>query len=221
VRTLCDRVVLLDRGRVLKDGAPDEVVDYYNALVAAKEAAKLSVEQRRVQGGWLHTRSGSGAARIVDVRLVDAASGEEAALARVGQKLQLQASIKCCEALPRLVVGFMLRDRLGHVVWGTNTWHTNQVVQDPGKGQTLRVDLDCENTLGPGSYAFSMALHSDDSHVDSNYEWQDNLLAFDVINADRPSFIGSSWIASTISISIPDAGAGKQSARSSARQLAG
>jgi lipopolysaccharide transport system ATP-binding protein len=221
VRTLCDRVVLLDRGRVLKDGAPDEVVDYYNALVAAKEAAKLSVEQRRVQGGWLHTRSGSGAARIVDVRLVDAASGEAAVLARVGQNLRLQAWIECCEALPRLVVGFMLRDRLGHVVWGTNTWHTNQVVRNSGKGQTLRVDLDFENTLGPGSYAFSMALHSDDSHVESNYEWQDNLLAFDVVNADRPPFIGSSWIASTISISTPDAGVGKQSARSDARQLAG
>jgi lipopolysaccharide transport system ATP-binding protein len=200
VRTLCDRVILLDRGRVLKDGAPDEVVDYYNALIAAKEAAKLSVEQRRQRGGWLHTRSGSGAARIAGVTLTDAASGEDVALARVGQRLRLRASIECRIALPRLVVGFMLRDRLGHVIWGTNTWHTQQALQDLKIGQRVQVELEFENTLGPGSYAFSMALHSSDSHVDANYEWQDNLLAFDVVNADRPQFIGSSWIDTKIAV---------------------
>jgi lipopolysaccharide transport system ATP-binding protein len=221
VRTLCDRVILLDRGLVLKDGEPDEVVDYYNALIAAKEASKLSVEQRRLRGGWLHTRSGSGAARIVDVRLVDAASGEEVVLARVGQKLRLRASIECREVLPRLVVGFMLRDRIGHVVWGTNTWHTKQVIHDLGSGQKLQADLDFENTLGPGSYAFSMALHSSDSHVDSNYEWQDNLLAFDVVNADRPQFIGSSFLASEISISMPEAGAEMKLFPDGAQRLAG
>ena len=36
VRTLCDRVILLDKGNVLKDGQPDEVVDYYNALIDRK-----------------------------------------------------------------------------------------------------------------------------------------------------------------------------------------
>jgi lipopolysaccharide transport system ATP-binding protein len=57
--------------------------------------------------------------------------------------------------------------------------------------------------------------------VDANYEWQDNLLAFDVVNADRPMFIGSSWIASTISISMPEAGTGKKSVSDDAQRLAG
>jgi len=37
VRTLCDRAILLDKGHVLRDGLPDEVVDYYNALIAASD----------------------------------------------------------------------------------------------------------------------------------------------------------------------------------------
>ena len=37
VKALCDRVILLDKGQVLKDGAPDEVIDFYNALIARKE----------------------------------------------------------------------------------------------------------------------------------------------------------------------------------------
>lgn len=57
VKTLCDRVILLDKGMVLKDGKPDEVVDFYNALVAQKENAKLSIDQRREKNGWLMTKS--------------------------------------------------------------------------------------------------------------------------------------------------------------------
>ena len=67
VRALCDRVILLDKGHVLKDGPPDEVVDYYNALIAAKENEKLTVEQRREKDQWLFTRSGSKAAAVESV----------------------------------------------------------------------------------------------------------------------------------------------------------
>ena len=34
---MSDRVILLDKGGILKVGMPDEVIDYYNALVAVKE----------------------------------------------------------------------------------------------------------------------------------------------------------------------------------------
>ena len=37
VRALCDYVILLDQGQILKQGRPDEVVDYYNAFVAQKK----------------------------------------------------------------------------------------------------------------------------------------------------------------------------------------
>ena len=54
VRTLCERVILLEKGEVIKDGFPEEVTDYsHNALVAEKENAKLSLEQRHNRQGWL------------------------------------------------------------------------------------------------------------------------------------------------------------------------
>jgi lipopolysaccharide transport system ATP-binding protein len=127
-------------------------------------------------------------------------SGENAPVTRVGQALCLRARIECRSPLPSLVVGFMLRDRLGHVVWGTNTWHTGQVVHNLKAGGELEVELRFLNTLGPGSYAFSMALHANETHVDSNYEWQDNLCTFEVVNMDRATFIGVSWIDAVIQV---------------------
>jgi lipopolysaccharide transport system ATP-binding protein len=201
VRTLCDRVILLDKGRVLKDGLPDEVVDYYNALVAEKENAKLSVEQRREKNGWLLTRSGTGEARVRSLQLLDAVSGDELAVAKVGQAVELRLEASIYADLPRLVLGYMIRDKQGHVVWGTNTWHTRQIQEDVKSGETVVFRLPFTCTLGPGSYSVSPALVSSETHLINNYEWIDNLLVFDVINVERDIFIGTNWLDAQFSIS--------------------
>ncbi|WP_185983451.1 ABC transporter ATP-binding protein [Aureimonas mangrovi] len=191
VRALCDRVILLDKGRVLKDGPPDEVVDYYNALVTAKENEKLTVEQRRQKDGWLYSKSGSGEARIVTTELVDAATLAPLKTAQTGQDLVLRVSVEVSKAIPELVLGFMIRDRTGHVVFGTNTWHTRQTVKALEAGEHILYDLRFPCSLGQGSYGISLALHASDVHVESNFAWIDNVEVFDVINGSEPFFIGS------------------------------
>lgn len=194
VRTLCDRVILLDQGRLLKEGLPDEVVDHYNALIAAKENAKLTIEQRREKNGWLLTKSGTGEARIRTLKLLDATSGDELAVAKVGQAVELRLEADIHADLPRLVLGYMIRDKQGHVVWGTNTWHTRQIQENVKTGDTLTFSMTFTCTLGSGSYSVSPALVSSDTHLTDNYEWQDNLLVFEVLNADQDTFIGSNWL---------------------------
>jgi lipopolysaccharide transport system ATP-binding protein len=194
VRTLCDRVILLDKGCVLKDGQPDEVVDYYNALIGEKENAKISVEQRREKHGWLLTKSGTGEARVKSIRLLDAASGNELAVAQVGQEVELRLEASIHDDIPKLVLGYMIRDKQGHVVWGTNTWHTHQIQENIKSGDTVIFKLPFTCTLGPGSYSVSPALTSSDTHLTDNYEWVDNQLVFDVINVNQGYFIGSNWL---------------------------
>lgn len=194
VKALCDRAILLEKGRVVRDGAPDEVVDYYNALIAKKENENLSVEQRRTKQGWVVTRSGSGQAKVHTLRLVDAATGHDVAMATVGQKLRLELDAGADQPIGSLVLGFMIRDKQGHVVWGSNTWHTGQVQRDLKPGERLKYVLEFTCTLGPGSYSVSPALVSTETHLVDNYEWIDNLLVFDVMNGGEASFIGSNWL---------------------------
>jgi lipopolysaccharide transport system ATP-binding protein len=202
VRVLCDRVVLLDQGRVIKDGLADEVADYYNAMIADKENAKLTLEQRRDKQGWLVTKSGTGEAAILKLQLTDANNGKAISTAVVGQKLQLRASVSIGEDIGSLVLGYMLRDRLGHIVWGTNTWHTGQRLTNLRKGQLVEFSLEFSCNLGPGSYSFSPSLVSTDTHLIDNYEWTDNALVFDVINVDRTFFIGSNSLDSRFVVSV-------------------
>lgn len=193
VRSLCDHVILIDKGQVLKQGAPDEVVDFYNALIAQKENEKLTVEQARDAQGWLRTRSGSGSATVAKLSL-QAASGEELATAQVGQAVKLVCKVLVQSDLPELVLGLMLRDKQGSVIWGSNTWHTGQVLQDLHDGDELEFSFPFNCQLGPGSYSVTTALTRGATHLDENFEWSDNLLVFDVINVDQPVFIGSNWL---------------------------
>lgn len=194
VKALCDRVILLEKGRVLRDGAPDEVIDYYNALISRKENEQLTVEQRRNKSGWVMTRSGTGQARVSSLRLLDAETSQEVALAAVGQKLRLVLETDVASDLPSLVLGFMLRDKQGNIVWGSNTWHSKQIQHNVRAGECVVFTLDFICSLGPGSYSISPALVSTDTHLVDNFEWVDNLLVFDVVNAGVTAFIGSNWL---------------------------
>jgi lipopolysaccharide transport system ATP-binding protein len=207
VRTLCDRVILLDKGHVLRDGTPDEVVDYYNALTAEKENARLPIEQRREKSGWLLTRSGTGEARVSSLSLADAESGQELSMVRVGQRVTLRLEAQVHADINRLVLGYMIRDKQGHVVWGTNTWHTGQVQESLATGERVLFKLEFTCTLGPGSYSISPALVSTETHLSDNFEWIDNLLVFDVMNMDYPFFIGSGLLDASFDISRVPGGA--------------
>lgn len=200
VRALCERVLLLEKGQVLKDGPADEVTDFYNARVAQREAEAHKVLQERGEDGWLKTRSGTGEARMKKLALLDAASGQVLEVARTGQELILRAEVEIAQAIPHLVLGFMLRDRTGHVIWGTNTFHTQQALHDLPAGRTVTFDWRFRCALGPGSYGFSPALVSTDTHLVNNYEWTDNALVFDVTNTELPFFIGTSWLEGSFTI---------------------
>src|SRR5262249_41876564 len=70
VKALCDRAILLDRGRLERDGPPDAVFDYYNAMIARKEL-DARIEQTPDAHGRVMTRSGSKEAEILSVEMTD------------------------------------------------------------------------------------------------------------------------------------------------------
>ncbi len=200
VRVLCDRVILLDKGSILRDGLPDEVVDYYNALIAEKENAKLSIEQRRKKNGWLVTESGTKEVLLESLELRDAESGEPVQVARVGQRLVVESRAVVRKAVKRLVLGHRITDRSGHLVWGTNTWHTHQVLENliPDQRVSFRFIFDC--MLGPGSYSIAFDLVSSDTHFENCFHRMENALVFDVMNTDKPLFVGTCWLNANIQV---------------------
>lgn len=202
VRMLCDRVILIEGGEIVKEGLPDEVVDYYNALVSEKENAKLTIEQRREKNGWLYTEFGNRMAEVVEMDLVDGKTQNPIQLARVGDVVVVKTKIIVSEFVEKLVIGHRISDRLGNIIWGSNTYHTNQVLVDLKPGQVIKTSLTLPCNLGPGSYSVSFGVHRDDTHLSECYHKADNRIVFEVFNADKDLFIGLAYLDADFSITV-------------------
>lgn len=198
VQSLCDRAILLEKGNVLRDGSPEEIMDFYNALIAEKENQN-SISQVKTKNGKVVTRSGTGEANVVSTAVLDL-NGQPLEIVNVGQEVTLQINVVVSEDLPKLVLGYGIKDRLGQVMFGTNTELTQQALLDVKKGSTLSFNIQFKANLGPGSYSIQTALTSSDTHLVNNYEWQDNAHIFEIINVNKNHFAGCNWMEPKISI---------------------
>lgn len=192
IQALCGRAILLEQGSVIRDGSPDDVMDYYNALIAEKENSTIR-EERHGRGGRVQTISGTGEVKVDSIALLDM-EGKAIEHVDVGAPVEMRVVAIANADIPRLVFGYMIKDRLGQPVFGTNTHHTEQVVGNLTTGQRIEFVVRFPMNVGPGSYSVSTALVSTDTHLVNNYEWRDLALVFTVSNINKPHFVGTSWI---------------------------
>lgn len=187
VKALCQRAILLDRGALLRDGPPDAVFDYYNAMIARKED-EATIEQVEA-GGRTSTRSGSREAEILGVELLDAGGDAQRAFT-VGDAATLRCRLRIHRAMPSPTVGFLIRDRLGNDVFGSNTFYLGVDHRSCAPGDALTASFDLVLNLGCGSYSVTVALHADRAHVAANFDWWDRVLVFQVAPGSGPGFTG-------------------------------
>lgn len=191
VQSLCTRAILLEHGRIIRDGEPEAIMDYYNAMIADKENSKIRTEL--LDDGRTQTVSGTGEAQVRQVVLENAV-GEPVEFVAVGDPVRLRATVVANASLPQLVFGYMIKDRTGQQVYGTNTFHTKQIIEAVSAGEVVVFQVNFPVNLGPGHYSVSTALVSTDTHLVNNYEWRDLALMFSVTNRDKPPFVGVAWI---------------------------
>jgi lipopolysaccharide transport system ATP-binding protein len=197
IQTVCDRAILLDAGRVRMEGLPIDVLDYYHAMMAERDHYKI--RQLALADGRVATISGTGEVYVTDAQLLDE-SDQPITSVKVGQELRLVVSIKARVDLPRVVLGFMITDRLGHCIYGINTHRLEQPLENMLAGEEATYSFRFPARLGKGSYSLSLSLSRFDSHLDKNFEWRDNALMFHVFNTMQEDFVGSSWLNAKVDI---------------------
>jgi lipopolysaccharide transport system ATP-binding protein len=197
MQSICDRAILLDGGRLAKQGSPEEVMDYYNALIAEREGS--TVEQVLTPEGRVQTTSGNGRATVLEVKLENE-EGRALEVLNVGVPVTLRVRARVNEALPRLVLGYMIKDRLGQQIFGTNTHHLEQALTGLQAGEIIDYRFRFPLNLGPGSYSITTALTSNETHLADNYEWRDLAAIFEVVNMNRREFVGCSWLEPEVEI---------------------
>ncbi len=161
IQRISDRIVLLDAGKLIGEGAPDSMIQTYEGLERKQEAA--------VRGrAW-----GTGEVRIENVAFHTKA-GEAADTFDAQEGLRVRLTYEAGARIEEPVFGFALSDAEGRILHGSNTQLAGFALASiVGRGE-LELELG-PLPLATGSYLFSCAVHSADHR--KNYHRLDHCFA--------------------------------------------
>ncbi|MGH8908203.1 MAG: ABC transporter ATP-binding protein [Egibacteraceae bacterium] len=153
VRSLCDRGIVLDHGRVAFDGEVEQAITHYHRLMATGRSVPATTGSCAPQG--------DGRARIGDVRF-DVPGHDLREPVPSGAKARLEVAVRVVDDLVGrgpLTVGLVVRrPDLPSPVYETRTSWRQQAVAPPPSGGTLRVTFDFELSVLTGTYLFDVVL---------------------------------------------------------------
>lgn len=197
IQSICDRAILLDAGKMLMEGTPASVMDYYNAMIADRE--NNTIQQIETITQETQTISGTGEATVEKIVLLNQ-DNQPVEYINVGERVTLKITVRIHQPIPRLVFGYVIKDRLGQPMFGTNTHLREQPLHDLVPDEIIEYCFHFPLNLGCGSYSVAIALTSTETHLVNNYEWRDLALLFHVVNISQSHFVGCNWLEPEIMI---------------------
>ena len=193
VKVLCDSTIVLEEGRTVFSGTPDDAVNYYNRLIADMDKQEMSLESpvRSLSDPLNEDVSragyGTGVIKFQGSSFRGLASG--GAIVSSGEISEFVFDLRAQEALASVTLGIMIRDRLGQDIYGTNTFFLERPLSfEAGEQRTIVIRMAIN--LAPGHYTLTAALHDGDNHLTHCYHWCDNLIEFEVAGYIGPRFGG-------------------------------
>ena len=169
IQSISDRILFLEAGKVLGIGAPDTIVNDYQARSRSDAAKGLGRE-------W-----GTGQVSLTEISITND-DGRVTDRFESGQGLRAQITYRASEKVKRPVFGFAIADCEGRLVHGSNTQiaeYETGIVDGDGH-LTLAVD---GLPLASGDYLLSFSVHSEDHR--ENYHRLDNQYAIHVESPRR------------------------------------
>jgi lipopolysaccharide transport system ATP-binding protein len=186
IRNLCRRALLLNRGTVEFEGSPDEVLDYYNAMLASTELKRLTKPDAATGSGM---RSGTQEVMIESLRLLQ--DGKVTRVFTAGGNMSIEVNLRCKATIGEFTLGLSIRDMFGNAILGTNTEMLQKNLHATREGSRIRAHFTIADLgIGAGSYSISLAAHDPRSHVVSNYDWWDKAAIFEIYQSPNDVVAG-------------------------------
>ena len=180
----CDKVVLLNKGEFVAEGAPGRMVDLYKKILAGqmdslkeeleemndfsgdKALEDKEFEQETVHEGGLmrdkiavnanRTEYGDGRAEIFDFGLEDQ-RGNLSNLILKGEMFTIREKIRFHGELKAPIFTYTIKDKKGTSLTGTNTMYQGTDIKPVKRGDVYEVAFTQKMTLQGGEYLLSMS----------------------------------------------------------------
>lgn len=192
IRALCTHAILLNAGHMEAEGKPSDVLNRYQKIIMArqqayeashiptaeevKETELLSIDSTPLS--WVF-RHGDQSAEILRVDLLDAAH-RPVRLVETGQPLIVRVVFVAHVDLDEVVCGFLIRNRHGIHIYGTNTELQQLPLERVSKDELTEVTFEFNCWLAPDDFSLCVAVHSGAA---VSFDWLDGCLFFRVMSA--------------------------------------
>ncbi len=205
VRSLADRTIWMDHGLVHIEGKTDDVVAKYLAAMIMRGRKEMMADEavgqplaspsaldltedalKRIPSFLEHIpnvdhRYGNGKARVLGVG-VYSREGNPASGVAQGERICVRISIEFQQEVEQPNVGFMMRNRLGEDVTGTNVLFEGERLPAARTGDRLSVDFVMDLPfLHAGFYHFSPAVADGTLDQYEMCDWIENACAIEVL----------------------------------------
>jgi ABC-type polysaccharide/polyol phosphate transport system ATPase subunit len=174
IERVCERVVVLDAGRVMFDGPTAEGLLFYHRLIGAEHGAGISVRPH-------HER----AVEVRDVELLDRA-GRPATVFRSGEPLRIVAGLRARDRARSAILALELRADDGARLWRNDAG----ISLDSAGAATLAYEIPALGLLG-GDYDLALG-----ATCDGEPAWLDRTVRFSVVSESAAQGVidlGGSW----------------------------
>ncbi len=185
VKVLCDQALLLEEGFVVEQGAPDDVVNAYNFLLARRSKGEPVV----LRNETACAAYGNFKVEILNVELLNS-QGTDSEVFAAGDHCAIAIHLKAYEDVDAVTVGILIRDKYGQDIFGANTFHLGIPLAMRAQ-EAIRLEYLIEElNLGAGKYTLTVAAHREGSHEQECYQWTDRIRSFEVAGSKDFPFIG-------------------------------
>jgi ABC-type polysaccharide/polyol phosphate transport system ATPase subunit len=196
VSKLCSEAILLDKGRMICQGKPEEVIHEYNRIIwnaepleerAAMEQAdspiRRSPEFRAVDFQEIKScdgRFGNRTGEVVGFLLTDG-SGRPREIFQGGMDVFLVLAVKCHKRVDLPMAGFIMKDLLGNNLIAINSDSEKCYLSPCPEGSLLTVTFSFKiPDLKAGGYSISAGFGNGTFASHTAYDWIENIVVFTI-----------------------------------------
>jgi ABC-2 type transport system ATP-binding protein len=164
VRQICDRAVLLDKGEIVLDGHPIDVISRFRG---AMHEGRLSANPEE---------RGTREAEVTQFAVLDSA-GKPASKVNSGDSLRIVIDVHPNAVLEDVAVGFAISDERDQLVYRTDTGKTRASVAPLSRPIQVEFEIPSLPMLD-GRYSVSLGLHNIERTVE--YHWMERAHKFEI-----------------------------------------
>ncbi len=200
VKSIGDRAMWLDHGRIVEIGKTDLVVSKYLAAMAKKDASYLEHHSVSLPGTYrppeeivneisnIDHRFGDGRAEVLGIAIYDQGGTKLSSLSP-STTIVVRISALAKKNLERPIVGFMFRNHLGVDFAGTNTAREQCTLPPLPAGEVCTVDFYIDlPELYASTFSFSPAIADGTLEHYAICDWIDNAAVLPMEKSGAPIY---------------------------------